>query len=71
MLRSYRSIVEQEPGFDPTGVLTTEITLSWTGYENDAAKTGFWETLEEQIRVRESCGPASDDSGFGRVAVHE
>jgi putative ABC transport system permease protein len=50
MLKSFQRLRAVDPGFDPAGVLTVEISLPSSRYQNYAATAEFYRVLESGIR---------------------
>lgn len=51
LMRSYRRVLEANPGFDPHGVLTFRIALPGFRYKTPEAVTQFYRDLEERLRA--------------------
>jgi putative ABC transport system permease protein len=51
MLKSFRALTHQDPGFDPVGLLTGEIELPRSDYPDDAQIADFWDRLCERIQT--------------------
>ncbi|HKW47503.1 MAG TPA: ABC transporter permease, partial [Gemmatimonadaceae bacterium] len=50
LVRSFRELMNVDPGFDPRGVLATPIALSGPKYDSTAQQRLFFEELVERIR---------------------
>jgi len=64
MLKSFRALSIQDPGFDPENLLTAEIELPRTDYPDDAEISGFWERLCERIEVLPGVASAAAVGGL-------
>jgi putative ABC transport system permease protein len=51
LIRSLGQLQRVEPGFDPAGVFTAEITLPQARYETRADAERFWTTFTERLRA--------------------
>ncbi len=59
MIRSLARLLAVHPGFDPTSVLTVELSLPSALYENDARRTAFF----DQVLARVDALPGVDAAG--------
>ncbi|MGH7503267.1 MAG: ABC transporter permease [Longimicrobiales bacterium] len=59
MARSFLRLARTDPGFDAAGVLTAEIAMPYSGYEEYADAQRFWHALLERIRAL----PGVEDAG--------
>jgi putative ABC transport system permease protein len=50
MLRSFRELLEVDPGFQPDGLLSFQLFLPAATYANSSAQTGFFERLLPRLR---------------------
>jgi predicted permease len=63
LVRSFWNLLQSDPGFDPTQVLTARVTLPAARYDNNLKVTSFQRQLLERIAVSpnvESTGMTSD-----------
>ena len=51
LVRSFRELMDVDPGFDPGGVLATQIALSGTKYDSATQQRHFFETLIERVKA--------------------
>ncbi len=51
LVRSLWKLQHVDPGFNPTGVLTAELTLSRERYPNREAQNRFWRELTDKLRA--------------------
>jgi putative ABC transport system permease protein len=49
LVRSFRELTRVDPGFDPRGVLVTQIVLSGPKYDSASAAIRFFEELERRV----------------------
>jgi predicted permease len=67
LVRAYDRVRSVDPGFDPSGVFTLNVSLPTASYADDAARITFFQRLEEQVRALPgvtqaglvSCAPVS------------
>jgi putative ABC transport system permease protein len=50
MLETYRNLNAVDPGFDPRGVLTAQVSLPQARYGAEAVAAAFWRDLSHQVR---------------------
>jgi predicted permease len=51
MAKSFARLRDVKPGFDPNGVVTMTVSLSYTRYSQSAQITGFWRELLPRIEA--------------------
>jgi predicted permease len=51
LFRAYDRVQRVDPGFNPQGVLTFQISLPAATYKDAAARFTFWERLEERMKA--------------------
>jgi putative ABC transport system permease protein len=49
LIRSFRYLLDRDPGFDPKGVLTMQMILPRSVYSNDVARAAFAEQLCQRV----------------------
>jgi putative ABC transport system permease protein len=49
VVRSFRSLMAADPGFDPDRLLTFQVRLGWKAYEEAARSFAFWRALLERL----------------------
>jgi putative ABC transport system permease protein len=64
MLKSFRALSTQDPGFDPENVLSAQIELPRSDYPEDATIALFWNDLCERIEALPGVVSASTMSGL-------
>ncbi len=60
LLRSFDRVQNQDPGFDPKGVVTVQLALSTTRYPDKPAQIAFYERLVQELRGQ----PGMREVGF-------
>ena len=66
MVRSYLNVQRLDLGFDPSGVLTSRITLSGERYAQPAAVIGFFDEVTARVKAEPSIAGAA---GIGTVLL--
>ncbi len=51
MIRSFRNLMEESPGYDPSNLATMEVFPSFTDYPTGEARRAYWDEVLDRIRA--------------------